>query len=436
MKSLFFSSIIIIILLTLFLPFTLAIGISPPQHEINFEPGKTVSFSHIIINNRDIPMKALINISGGLAPYIELEKNEIAIGAQSTSTVNYKIRMPSKLTPGWNYADIRVLDNSRRGSGMFSIAVAVVGRLKVFSPYPELYAVGNLYVPNINEGDDLYYNVTIYNQGEKNITDASLQLSFLFLNGNVIKKIDFDKISISSMESYSVADYLPAEDFKKGVYIANADFDYGNKNNPVNLNSTFFVGSYDIEITNHSNTIYAGQITPFKVDIRSNWNGPISNVYSTLRIKGISYNSLETGLSPFGTATLTSYIDDTSFAVGEKHTADLTIYYGGSNISKIIELDVLEWKNLITPIEVAPATDLPIIIEEKSIIKTLLSSPTVLLTLCVIVLVIINLLLFLRKKDNIRGNSNTNTTTTTTNDNDINSNKSDKNNKSTNNKVK
>jgi hypothetical protein len=113
-------------------------------------------------------------------------------------------------------------------------------------------------------------------------------------------------------------------------------------------------------------------------------------------VKGKSYTSLESSLAPFDKATITSYIDDTTFSIGEKHTANLTVYYAGNKINKMIDIDVLEWKNLKTPIELKPSIEQP----KENIIKTIISSPTIILTFCVIILVIINLVLFFRKKEN------------------------------------
>jgi len=371
--------------LIILIPSIYAIGIIPPQYKVNLQPGTSKEYSHTIVNGRNIPIGVSVKISGPLASYITAKKTEFQVPAQGSRTLTYTFNAPAKLKPGWNNANIAITDLNTRGGGMFGIAVGVVGNFKVFSPFPDVYATGGLGVPNVNEGEDVSYKLELRSRGEQDITDADLSLSFLY-EGEAVKEFHYDGISIASMETHTKKGTIPGSNFGKGIYLAKAEFDYNA--DILRLNKTFIVGSYEVNIINHSQVLYAGQITPFSVTIKSNWNGEIKPVYITVEIEGKRFRSNEGFLKAFWKKTHTAYVEDLGFALGEKVPAKITVHFGKEEISKDVELLVIEKKNLVTAA----------VVEGPSIFTTILSSTTTYLIAAVLILIIVNIILLLRKK--------------------------------------
>jgi len=364
-----------------------AIGVSPPLFKVNYEPGKVQEFSHNIVNGDDKPIHATINVSDTLAPYIELYETEVDVPALGSYPVQYKLTHPPELRPGWNKGKIHIIDTTERGGGMFSIAVGVVAEVRIFSPYPDLYAEGSFAVPSVNEGEDVGYTLKLYNRGELDITGSSVDLAFRYDDGTLVAKASEDNIDMVSMGSYTVSGSLPAKDFKKGLYYADAAYHYGPE---LELTKKFQVGSYEVEILNHTDELYAASITPMTISVRSMWNGDISSVYCTVKVNGEEYKSLDQKLAPFAEHTFTVYIDDISFQVGETHKATITAHYGNDETSKTADMNVVDKQFVPQETEEPQGW--------TSTLGALAASQTVYLVIAVLLLIIINIILLRRRK--------------------------------------
>lgn len=363
------------------IPIVSGIGISPPEHELNFQPGLEKEIRYTLVNTQNTPIEAKINVSGKLAPYIEVDQEFIQVKPASARSINLKLSLPEELDPGWNIAKIEFLDNTQRGGGMFGVKVAVVGKLKVFVPYPDLYADTKLRVSNINMGEDIRYKVEIANRGEQDIKNSRLSLKILY-NGVEKKEITFKDIDVKSLEEHVIEDSFSSEGLKKGIYTAKGVYDYGKIQE---FNKTFNIGSFEIFLVNHSENLYAGQVTPLDVTVRSNWNGEIKGAYVTVKINKTTHRSLEKNLLAFEEKTFKPYIDDESFKAGNDYKANITIHYGNHNTSEIVTLKAM---NKQEQIQEQPGVALP----------PILTSTTTYLVLLVLLLIVMNVILLWRKK--------------------------------------
>ncbi len=376
-----FMKRILLFLFIFLVPFVSGIGISPPEHELDFKPGLEKEIKYTLVNTQNTPIEARVNVSGKLAPYVEAKQKEISVAPSKAKTVKLELSLPEKLEPGWNNANVKFLDNTKRGSGMFGVKVAVRGKLKVFVPFPEFYAEPKLNVGNINKGEDINYKVTINNRGEKDIQNSHLSLKFMY-NNEKKKEINFNNINIKSLEQHTIQDSFSSEGLKKGIYKVQGVYDYGKINE---FNTTFRIGSYEIFLRNYSTRLYSDQVTPLDIRVKSNWNGKIKKAYVTVEINDSSYRSIEKTLQAFEEKTFTPYINDETLKEGGEYEANITVHYGGKTTSKIVTLSTIDKKEKK---EDQPSTLLP---------PVLTSTSTYLIVIAVL-LAIMNIILLRSKK--------------------------------------
>lgn len=369
--------------ISLLIPAVIAVGISPPQYKIEFKPGEVRTFSHTVLNSRDQPTTVRINITGGLAKYITTDTETLEVPANGAKSFSYTWHAPDDLTPGWSKANIRVLDGAAGGGGMFGIAVGVVGNLRVFRPYPEKYVEGVLIVPSVNEGEDVSYEARLSSRGEDDIEDANLEIVFQAVDGDKITTVKHGNIDIPSMEEIKIQDVLDADLFDSGMYIAMAKLDY---DEVLYLNRTFNVGTYNVEIINNTDTLYAGRISPVQVDIRNLWNGELTDVYATVNINGRLHQSHEKNLKKFAEDSLTVFVDDQTLILGDVVKGTIAVHFADKMVEKKVSFKVID--------KPVPETEEP----ETSLITTLATSTTTYLILAVILLIILNIVLLRKRK--------------------------------------
>ena len=364
----------IFVLFFLLLPLCHGIGISNPKIEIDFVPNLEGTYSHTVSNARDVPIIVSLEASGDLAEYIVFEEKNFSMEPRSTKLVSYDLKLPENVMPGEHDIYVKFVDRNSHGTGTLAFQTAVGAKLVVDVPFPGYFATLDLEVPDVNEGEKLRYKAVIENHGKNDIKDAEASFYFRTLDGELVDKFTFDDISIGSLRSYTIDE--AAAIYDRGEYTVEAVFDYKNK---ATAETNFVVGSYDIEVTNISNTLYAGQITPFRIDVASKYNGPIPAAYALIEINGQEHRSVEKTLGAFESSSFNVYIDDLTFEPGMTYPAEVTIVYDPEETSQKISLTAQKPAQTLIPGEV-------------------MTSPTTYLILIVLLLVILNLFVLFRKK--------------------------------------
>jgi len=373
------------ILFLFILPFTYAIGISPASQTMLYEPGESFTFSNRILNNRDVPIDVTIIPTGELGPYIDLTVNETTIDPNSGMRFKYTITHPFNLTPGERTGFVEIHDNTLRGGGMFGVKVVVKHRTIVKVPYPGKYALLDIEVPDINLGELIQFNVNVENMGTEDLSDTSLVVVLKDHQGEVLKEKRFKQISIKTKAVHKVKDYFSSNDLTKGIYYIEAVYDFGKI---INESERFFIGSFDIDIVKYDSKIYYEQISPYNVQVLSNWNGEIEDVYIEVEINNKTYPSPSKVIRPLGGMNFISYIDDKSLALDQTYDTKITVYYGESQKSKNVNVTVVEYKGQKLEQPKKPDTSL----------ISLVTSSTGYLILIIIILVLFNLSLVYKKK--------------------------------------
>lgn len=123
--------------------------------------------------------------------------------------------------------------------------------------------------------------------------------------------------------------YWESKDSPPGEYLASATINYGGEE-PEKVSHGFRVGDINIEILNIS-TELDKSIAKILIDVKSNWNSEITDVYAEIVVKNGSneIDKIKTSavdLEPWGRAQLVGYWDRAAIDKGE-YELDIYVYY-------------------------------------------------------------------------------------------------------------
>ncbi|MFO7710400.1 MAG: hypothetical protein R6V53_01405 [Candidatus Woesearchaeota archaeon] len=324
------------IILLFLIPLSLAIGISPPDAAITYEPGAEIEGNVRIINARNLEIPAMISAEGFLEGNIEFDEEEFLIPAKSSKTIKYRIRLPEDMEPGPHTGYITIKDNKKYGGGSFAIAVSVKQTIKTFVSYPGKYAILSVNVENVNEGESARYSASIQNKGSEAIRNGTLELE-VSSDQEVVESQEIEGLSVLPDTTHNLKNKLGK--LEKGAYTLNARFIYDKE---AESSDEFFVGSYEVLLSNHSDRLFASEITPFHVKLKSNWNGNISNVYASLILKGKEYKTQPITLSAFKEIDQIIYVDDMTLEAGEKYNTTLIVHFENQSYSREMQLEAVK----------------------------------------------------------------------------------------------
>ncbi|MFP4112454.1 MAG: hypothetical protein ACLFUO_05635 [Candidatus Woesearchaeota archaeon] len=371
------------------MPISYAIGISPPNYKVDFKPELNTSFPYVISNNRDSKIEVEVVIKGDLSDYLSPSEKSFILYAGGSKTSVINLDLPQKLDPGNYTSTIQYIDSTKVGEGMFQARTAVIAYITVIVPIPGRYAKVNLEVPNINEGETIAYFAEIENIAEEDIENAVLSMKIIDSNGKYIREFSHRDISVDSLKKTVVNDFFESHDFIPGEYTAFAELDFGGKEMSSD-EVTFNIGSYDVDFVGHSDTLYAGEISPFRSVVKSKWNSPIKDVSVDVTINGKEHRSLEKTLKPFEETEFLIYVDEKSLEPGDIVDAIVTVHFGDSKKSESLKLDVVE--NPEKQLETDNSDD-----EDKIDLAYIMTLPTTYLMIAVMILVLVNIYVIINK---------------------------------------
>lgn len=282
---------------------------------------------------------------GDLAPYIELEKEIFKnVGPMDFPTINAHLNLPSELEPGMHEGLVGVIDTVATGGGNAAIGTMTSVRavVRVRSLYPEAYPVITFLPESVNEGEQATMLVKASNWGKKPIDDGYAIITIYDSNDKdtALATIQTDKVDIMSGATKEISAEFSTEGLQAGQYYAEALF----KSNAPDVSEPkyFNIGTLEIIVEEHPETIYAGAVKPVEIWLRSTWGKDLDNVFATVRINGYEADTNIKNLQPWGYDQFRAFIDGSGFETGP---AELEI-----------EIKQDDYRNTVTvPVEVVKA---------------------------------------------------------------------------------
>lgn len=337
---------IIVILIILLSNLVTAIGISPGQVKIDFEPNLEQKIKLNIINNEHKNVKIAVYPRGELSNYITLNEELTFSQDQETKEIIYKLKLPENLEkPGIHKEDIvaiEIAEGSNIDGAVIGVTQSVISQLKVRVPYPGKYAEAFLEVLS-GENNQLKFIVPVSNYGKENIKSAKAKIEIYDNSNRKIKTLETDEKEIAiktKRELLAVWD----PDVAPGIYHAIATVNYDGKE--IKTESDFVVGEKALEILSITVSDFTlGQIAKFTILIENKWNQKIKDVYARIKIideEGnliSDFKSNTRSIEPLVKSALESYLDTKDLEEGV-YDSTLILGYEDKEIQRRLTLEV------------------------------------------------------------------------------------------------
>jgi len=335
--------LLLILILLILLPSVHAIGISPPSFTVDFEPNLEDEKTFRIINNIGQDMTADVKVHGQLAPYIKPNRSSIEIAEGQIGDFTFKVKLPEDLEPGLNVGKILVTGIGKTASeGMFNVRTAVEGRYVVRVPFPGKYIDYVWHYSDIKENETAHFSVDVTHRGNTTIDEVYAFIDIFDIEWKRVARVPTTKINF----------LLPQ---KSDRLYATWD-STGNAPGLYNIKLTLYydgiykeevgelrIGSLYVRILNYTKTFETDTINKFNVNVQSQWNEKIDNVYAEIKIfnESIDITTIKTpfkSLSPWTPEILEGFWDTRGVLPGE-YNVNITAFYSNratSEAGKII----------------------------------------------------------------------------------------------------
>ena len=281
------------------------LGITPAKREFDFVPNFETSITFTVISDAGRPIE--LYVEGDLAKYVELDKDELKNRGSFVASVS----LPAELSvPGKN----RVLIGAKEIVGEDSFlgtSLEMRAPIYIFVPYPGKYVEANLNIPNVNQGDQIPVEVYVINRGKNDLDVVDVDVSFYDYNGDFVKNVEFSEVSLDTYDERYFRKFIDSSEFGPGEYEVRAEIFYDGEK--LNLNESIRVGHLFVGVNDFTKKLSKGGIRELNVEIESEWNGLLENVFADVLIKNedmnLSFRTPSVDLEAFGGANLTGYIE-------------------------------------------------------------------------------------------------------------------------------
>jgi len=342
-----------------------ALGIVPSRKIIDYsteEQAITVN----IINSEARDMTVKISVSGPLSEYITIDQPILHISSEeSEKAFTYTIKLPPDVSPGTKEIDILATEtNEDSGETTVSGRFTLTHQLLVNVPYNGLYAEGEISVSSTTKNAPVFLVMNIINRGDQIIQSIKGTLNIKDKNDNLIytKNIgeDGEYNNIFPEESAKIEESLNLNN--AGTYIAEFEINYDTKN--FTVTKEFDLGEYNITILGADvKNFKLGTIAKLNINLSSEWNDPIDNVYGEVTLK-------ENNGTVVGKTNITDIIIT-------PNRNSLTAYLDTANVKSgayNIEIQLRAGSKLVTQRYPAIIEDDKILIGDETTIKPIINS--------------------------------------------------------------
>ncbi len=268
-----------LVYLFIFVPDISALGISPSDTYLKFEPYKAGSFEVSLINNEDEATNATLSVEGPFSEYFTVLEGIKEIGAKSSEkyVVGYSFPSALPLSGSINH-DLRINQLVELKEGI-TASLSVVARVVVEVPYPERYIEYNFNVESVNEGSDLEFNFEISSKGEGNIFGFKPHVLIYENNRDeVLTEVAGTSTSLLSGMASKKTLIINSSDLGRGTFLADSYVEYDGVETP-HKNKTFRVGYEDVNVLEYPHNISLGGIKKLVFLVENMWNVGVEDVF-------------------------------------------------------------------------------------------------------------------------------------------------------------
>jgi len=261
----FFSSFLLLSICSLLVS---AIGISPADAYVNFVPGYEYIIDYSVTGYRAFDFY----VEG---PFSEFTRVETLNHGETSGNFRVHLQLPQSYDPPGKHR-MYVAAKEHAKPGNINALAGIRAFVEIDVPFPGFYADMDVSAGDVNVGEPVFITVTVRNRGKENITDAKLDISVL-AGEDVVKKMESETFAVETAGAYTFQAEIPGKELKAGRYTLKADLSYAG--NHAEKSAIFNVGTFDVEIVNHTAEMYNGSVNLFDIEVESKWNNPMDTVY-------------------------------------------------------------------------------------------------------------------------------------------------------------
>lgn len=301
-------------------------GVSPGSYDVLFEPG----LERELVFDFSLDGVGELKVEGELAKYVELDK-ERALGREK---VFVKLKLPEKIDePGVN--------------NIWIVAGNVKGLIRVRVPYPNKFIDLELGAPNVNEGEDIFVSLKVFNFGEESLVVAPV--IEIYSGEEVVEVFNLDESYLGASNSLEFSRTLDGKKYLKGDYLAVAELDYGER--VARDENIFRVGEFNLRILNYTKEVVEG-VGKFGVEVESLWNSRMREVFAEVRVIGRQneegevlldrtkgFDTTIVSLGPFEKKNLVGFFD--SEGLEGEVMISVDVHYDGEVESEVFRIKVV-----------------------------------------------------------------------------------------------
>lgn len=307
-----------------------AIGLSPPNALVEYEPGKELVLYVAVFNYNDFPVGLETRTTGALASATSVQL-PASIPARSSAQIPIHIRLPAvRERPGHQYSYVFFKEKFAEAStGTFAVRTEVGLTIDVWQPFPGNYAEITASAQSVSAGEDTVLKVFINNLGVEPVSGGQATIRVVPGSGGEAKDtFTFNGINVPGNSNANYAEVIPSSGYEPGKYILEAILYYAN--NFTRTNGSFVVGVQDVEASGVQGSFYRDQpVNRFEIPIESLWNLPLDNVYAVFSLGERSTQTAAVTLPAFAQSSLSGYWEtDAALAPGE-HVSTVRLYFPG-----------------------------------------------------------------------------------------------------------
>ncbi|MBR9706258.1 hypothetical protein GOV14_04435 [Candidatus Pacearchaeota archaeon] len=324
-----------------------ALGITPARRTIDYETGKNSVVPISVLNSDHKNIEVVLMVQGELNKSIKVSPAKLVFEpSEESKTFEYKLDLPSGLTPGLHTAEVVALEvQTSEGGDFVGATVAVATQVHVNVPYPGKYLDADLNVLNAEQGGVANFIVPIVNRGKLGIGGARALIDVYNLDYEKKASIETDLLEVGAKQRRELSGQWSV-DVNPGNYIAKVTLMYDGET--LVFEKQFSVGSRSLSIESiFVNNFQLGQIAKLQILVENKWGEEVKGVFANLLV----YNHENQVMADVKSSTenipslekkeLIAYWDTVGVEEGE-YDGKLMVKYGQKSSDKNLVLKVSE----------------------------------------------------------------------------------------------
>lgn len=324
-----------------------AIGVAPSKRIFDYKPGETVKYGLDIVNNAHENLEVIVYARGIMSENAKLSQQMLTLSSTDESKrIDIEFTMPEKLeTAGQHEIDIVAVGTTPTDPAQGSVVkadLAVVSKLVIDVPYPDVYVEANLHILDTQEGQPVMINIPVFNKGSRDVASLKAAVEIIDSKGAKVAQAETETARLGKGKNTKLitkTDPLPSGEYKA---VAKVFFD----GRETGAATGFNVGELNLQIRSLVvDSFSLGSVAKFDILLYNSWTTELKNVYAEMQITGqdnkvySDFKTVAVDVAPKGVGRLEGYWYTEGVAPGV-YNAKVTLHYANKISQRLFELDV------------------------------------------------------------------------------------------------